>query len=280
MHAFEELTLRLPDGYLAYARYWPAATASRGAVLYHHGIQSHCGWFESSAARLCRDGFAVLQFDRRGSGRNAAGRGHASSADQLIDDALAAGETLLQKSGHATYHVVGVSWGGKLAVAAHVTQPEHARSLTLVTPGLYPRDGATKAEKARIGFSMLYNPEQAFDIPLNDPALFTSNPVWAEFFRTDPLTLRQCTAGFYLASRRMDKIVARLASSRAVPVHLLLAEDERIVDNEATAAFVRGLHWPRCRITTYDNARHSIEFEESRESYWSDMVEFIGAALI
>jgi alpha-beta hydrolase superfamily lysophospholipase len=278
MQAFEEFSLRLPDGYHAYARFWPPTTEPRGAVLYHHGIQSHCGWFEASAIRLSQGGFAVLQFDRRGSGRNTEARGHAASADQLIDDARAAGDALRQKSGFATHHVVGVSWGGKLAVAAHVTHPEHARSLTLVTPGIYPRDGATKAEKARIGFSMLYNPQQSFDIPLNDPHLFTSNPQWAEFFRTDPLTLRQCTAGFYLASRRMDKIIARLASSRAVPVHLLLAEDEHIVDNEATAALIRGLHWPRCRITTYEHARHSLEFEEIRESYWSDIMEFIRAA--
>ena len=72
MTAFEEITVTLPDDYSAYARYWPAK-APRGAVLYHHGIQSHCGWYEASAAAIAEAGFAVLQIDRRGSGRTPEG---------------------------------------------------------------------------------------------------------------------------------------------------------------------------------------------------------------
>ena len=41
----EEITIRLPDGYQAYARYWAPADC-RGGVLYVHGIQSHAGWYE------------------------------------------------------------------------------------------------------------------------------------------------------------------------------------------------------------------------------------------
>ena len=70
MPDFEELRLRLADGYRAYARLWMPKDV-RGAVLYHHGIQSHSGWYEHSARFLCRHGLAVLQVDRRGSGRNA-----------------------------------------------------------------------------------------------------------------------------------------------------------------------------------------------------------------
>ena len=69
MVSFEDITIRLPDGYEAYARYW-SPPVCRGGVLYLHGIQSHGGWYERSAARLCESGFAVLQPDRRGSGRN------------------------------------------------------------------------------------------------------------------------------------------------------------------------------------------------------------------
>ena len=67
MPAFEELTIRLPDGYRAYARLWKA-NPSRAAVLFLHGIQSHAGWYDLSASRLAQAGFTVLQPDRRGSG--------------------------------------------------------------------------------------------------------------------------------------------------------------------------------------------------------------------
>ncbi len=274
MPAFEEMTVVLPDGYAAYARYW-SPTQPRGAVLYHHGIQSHCGWYESSAAFLREAGFAVLQVDRRGCGRNEQDRSHADSADQLIHDALTGAAALETRSGMDGYHVVGVSWGGKLAVSAYVTDHAHVRSLSLVTPGLFPRVGVSKVEKARIGLAMLYAPKETFDIPLNDAELFTRDLRWANFIETDPLTLRQCTAGFFLASRRMDKMVMKLPTTRPVPVHLILAEDERIVENERTAEFVRRLHWPYCRLTTFVAARHSLEFEEHSPEYFEDLTAFI-----
>lgn len=276
MASYDEISLRLPDGYRAYARYW-VPSDPRGAVLYHHGIQSHCGWYETSPARLAEAGYAVLQVDRRGCGRNEVDRGHAESAEQLLGDALAARDELTKRTGRNEHHVVGVSWGGRLAVAAYVREPTGVQSLSLVTPGLFPRVGVSQKTRTEIGFAMLYEPERRFDIPLNDAELFTSVPHWQKFFRTDPSTLRQCTALFYLASRRMDKIVARLPEAPPVPVHLLLAEDERIIGNEETAAFVGNLNWPQSRVRRYGGARHSLEFEEVSEEYFADLVGFIDA---
>ena len=149
-------------------------------------------------------------------------------------------------------------------------------SLSLVTPGLFPLVGVSHAEMTTIGFAMLYEPERSFDIPLNDADLFTSAPRWHAFIEDDPLTLRQCTAGFFLASRRMDRIISRLTQSGPVPVHLLLADDERIIDNDKSVEFIRALKWPDCPITRYDGARHSLEFENDPSVYYGDLTRFIG----
>ena len=276
MARYQELFISLPDGYRAYARFWAAASA-RGAVLYHHGIQSHCGWYEASAERIADAGFAVLQVDRRGSGRNQQDRGHADSQEQLIADAHAARDELARRTQLKDHHVVGISWGGKLAVAAYVSDPSHVSSLTLVTPGLFPLVGVSPGEKARIGFAMLYEQRKSFDIPLDDPEFFTTEEPWKSFVATDPLTLRQCTAGFYLASRRMDKTVARLAGAPSVPLHLFIAGAERIVDNEQTEAFVKALEWPHAKVTRYPKARHSLEFEADREDYFRELTDFLGS---
>lgn len=277
MPRFEEISVALPGGYQAYARLWLPARP-RGAVLYHHGIQSHCGWYEGSAATLAEAGYAVMQVDRRGSGRNLQDRGHAESAGQLFADVLAARDELTRRSGFRDHHVVGVSWGGKLAVASYVNEPAGVKSLSLVTPGLFPLVGVSKQQMAKIGFAMLYEPHRLFDIPLNEADLFTTVPRWQRFFNTDKPTLRQCTAGFYLASRRMDKIVARFPKSRPVSVHLFVAGDERIIDNDKTTSFIRDLHWPHSRITTYAGVRHSLEFEDDSETYFQDLVSFINEA--
>lgn len=274
MARYDELYVEMPDGYSSYGRFW-AARSPRGAVLYHHGIQSHCGWYESSAEYLAERGYAVLQVDRRGAGKNSIDRGHADSADQLIADAHAMRDELARRVGFGDHHVMGISWGGKLGVAGYVTDPTGVKSLSLVTPGMFPLVGVSKSEMAKIGFAMLYEQRRLFDIPLDDADLFTTVRRWQEFIDTDPLTLRKCTASFYLASRRMDKTVARLPKVDPVPIHLFIAGDERIIDNQKTGTFVRGLHWPECRITCHNTARHSLEFEGDPTVYFKELARFL-----
>ncbi len=278
MSEFEELSIPLPDGHAAYARYWPARELA-GAVLYLHGIQSHCGWYEESARRLRQAGFAVLQPDRRGSGRNPADRGHAESQEQLIDDGLACGRRVLELTGLKQFHLIGISWGGKLACAMAVAEPGLVRSLSLVCPGLFPRVDVSGAEKFKIGLSMIGNPRRHFDIPLNDPHLFTSQPEKIEFLENDELTLHQVTASFFLASRRMDCVLRDLPKISPIPLHLMITDDDDIIDSGKTVAFVRELHWPGTRITHYPDCKHTLEFEPVCEEYWCDLVSWLTSQL-
>lgn len=272
---FEDITIQLPDGYEAYARLWMPMGECHGGVLHLHGIQSHCGWYEASAEAMCEAGLAVLQPDRRGSGRNHRERGHAEASQQLIDDAFAALDVISDRCGHERIHILGISWGGKLAAAMHVHDSSHTRSLTLITPGIFPIIDVSASEKFRIGWSMVSNPERHFDIPLNDPTLFTAVPKWIEYLKNDPLQIHQATAGFFLASRRMDKITRRLPDAESVPLHLMLAGDERIVDNEATRHFVREMNWPHRVITTYDRSRHTLEMGPDRDQHVRELVSWL-----
>ena len=274
MIGFEEISVVLPDGYRCYTRHW-SPSDPRGAVLYHHGIQSHCGWYEASARALCEAGYAVLQYDRRGCGRNRPQRGHAESADQLIADAQRMRDELLRRSGFDRYHVVGVSWGGRLAVVGYIAAPAGVRTITLISPGLFPLVGVSKDLAATIGYAMLYEPVRMFDIPLSRTELFTSDPNWQRFIETDELTLKQATAGFYLASRRMDKIFRKLKGRDPVPLHLMLAGDERIVDNTQTVEFIEALAWSEVRITRYADSRHGLEFESVSEEFLLELVAFL-----
>jgi alpha-beta hydrolase superfamily lysophospholipase len=269
---FEEIHIPLADGYSAYARYW-APQSRQGSVLYLHGIQSHCGWYETSAERMWRAGFAVLQPDRRGSGRNTVARGDADSPRQLLDDAFRYMDALAQRTGESRHHLVGVSWGGKLAAAMHATDARSIRSLTLVTPGLFPIVDVAAIDKMRIGWSMISSPHRSFDIPLNDPKLFTSNPTWIEWLEHDDRQLHQATASFFLASRRMDRTAQRLPLAPPVPLHVFLAEQESIIDNERTRHFFRQFNWPQVRITAYDTARHTLEFEPNCEDFFDDLIK-------
>ena len=274
MADFREIHVTLSDGYEAYARYWPVEGCT-SAVLYLHGIQSHCGWYTETARAINEAGFAVLQPDRRGSGRNQQDRGHAESAQQLIDDGMVCARKLGELAGLQNVHILGVSWGGKLAAAIHATEPSATASLKLVAPGLFPIVDVSAADKFRIGLSMLSNPTRMYDIPLNDPELFTDKPDRIRFLIEDPYQLHRATAGFFLASRRVDRIWSRIRQTPAVPLLVFLAGVERIIDNDKTRKFVRDLSWPCRHITAYERSRHTIEFGDDRNEYAGDLIRWL-----
>ena len=104
MSEAEVLSIVAADGYrLACRRYVPSGgRRPRGLVVYLHGIQSHGGWYDASSRRLAEAGLAVYLPDRRGSGLNAADRGHAESWEQLAADVVAVEDRALADAGCIT----------------------------------------------------------------------------------------------------------------------------------------------------------------------------------
>ncbi len=259
--SFTTQSIRHGDGYMAHARRWRANPA-RGAVLYLHGIQSHGGWYEGSGSHLAEAGYDVLMPDRRGSGHNAQDRGHADSPRRLLDDVRELVDLLRHESGRAEVHVIGVSWGGKLATAAAASGVEGIASLTLVAPGVFPRVDLPKMEKVRVAWSLLADPHRTFAIPLDDERLFTSNPDRIAFVRNDPLRLRELTGAFLITSRRLDRMAQGLVDSAwRGPVHLLLAGHDPIIDNDRTRTWHSRLASNRRRLSEFADGHHTLEFD-------------------
>lgn len=267
--------VELSDGYRAHARWW-LPDSPIGAVLYLHGIESHGGWFEASASRLAAAGFAVLLPDRRGSGANRHDRGHARSAGRLLADVAEQIGLLESRVSARAVHLLGVSWGGKLAAAYAARGLGRIASLTLIAPGLFPRVDLPAAQKLRVGLAAVFASQTTFAIPLEDPNLFTRNPERITFIGSDSLRLRSATAGLLFASWKLDRLARRLAGRRMdVPVHLFLAEHDRIIHNEPTRAFVRSLADADRAITEYRRASHTLEFEPDREPFLADLVRWL-----
>ncbi|MEE8170398.1 MAG: alpha/beta fold hydrolase [Phycisphaerae bacterium] len=268
-------TLRHHDAYKAHARWW-LPERPRGAVLYLHGIQSHGGWYEGSAAALAQAGLAVLMPDRRGCGLNRVQRGHAESPRQMLSDVDDLVRAVCERSGCDRAHLVGVSWGGKLIAAAAANGAERIASLTLIVPGIYPRVDLPFSEKMRVAWSLVSEPLRRFSIPLDDARLFTSNPERIAFVEQDAHRLKQVTGAFLLASRRLDRKARELrASPWRGPVHLLLAEHDRIIENDRTRDWFARLPEGDHRKMEYAGAHHTLEFEPDPEPMRRDVCEWI-----
>ncbi|MEW6250388.1 MAG: alpha/beta fold hydrolase [Planctomycetota bacterium] len=230
-------------------------------IFYLHGIQSHGGWFEWSASALAATGRPVILPDRRGSGLNSAARGDMPSYARLLDDLDELAGWAGREFGPLPLAVVGVSWGGKLAVAWALRRPDHVVRVLLVAPGLFPAVDVGFLNRLRIGVSLLRQPVRDFPIPLDDPALFTDDPDGQRFIAEDPLKLSTATARFFYESARLDQHLTRAArGSLAAETTLVLAERDRIIRNRPTRAWLDRLTDGAAAVETLAGA-HTLEFE-------------------
>jgi alpha-beta hydrolase superfamily lysophospholipase len=265
-------TFSASDGYALHYRHHAPQMPLRGQIVAIHGIQSHGGWYTASCRHLAQVGWEVFFLDRRGSGLNQQARGDTPNYHRLIGDII---EFIEAKCPQPPV-LLGISWGGKLAVAVEQFAPKTTRGLILLTPGLCARIRPTLRERLAIGLSRLIAPGRRFRIPLDDPELFTGTPSWQAFIRDDPLALRQATARFLVESARLDWRLRGAASSIRVPALLLLAGQDRIIDNEKTRRYVQAFE-PRCEVIEYPHAHHTLEFEADPQPVFTDMARWLDA---
>jgi alpha-beta hydrolase superfamily lysophospholipase len=268
----------MSDGYVIHGRVWRPSKDARSscAHVYLHGIQSHGGWFEWSASILAQSGNPVILPDRRGSGLNRQDRGDTPSAERWLADIDELAAWAEGECGVGRFALLGVSWGGKLALSWALRNQQRVEQLLLVAPGLFPKVDLGLLSRLRVGLSLLSGGRKRFAIPLDDPALFTDNPAGRAFIADDPLKLTHATARFLYHSSRLERQLARAAAgSLSVPTTLALATRERIIRNSSTEQWLRRLVEGGLIVRTFA-AAHTLELEESVEAYagfirhWAD----------
>jgi alpha-beta hydrolase superfamily lysophospholipase len=269
------------DGYEIHYRHYPASLEKpRGYVVALHGIQSHSGWYAYSCQKLSQAGFDVRFLDRRGSGLNEIDRGHAISEERLINDlAQFLAEVRHERNRIAPTQPVilqAVSWGGKLATALTAHRPELVDALALLYPGLCPRIGPTFKQRCllalakRLGINRKLAP-----IPLSDPTLFTGDESWQQFIRDDKLALHEATTGFFFANQNLDQMVEMNPEWIHCPLLLMLAGQDRIIDNEATKQLFERFGSTTRTLIEYEQAAHTLEFEPNREEIFTALVDWL-----
>jgi alpha-beta hydrolase superfamily lysophospholipase len=261
--SFVHGTFKVSDGYELAYRAYPAKAPQRAQVVIIHGIQSHAGWYEGSCRALSQAGCSVSFLDRRGSGANRNQRGDSPGYRRLVDDvAEFIKQTRSQNPESLPLHLVAISWGGKLAVALTERHPGLIDDLVLITPGFFPRVAPSLREKLRIAWARVTKPTKCFPIPLNDPELFTSNPRWLEYLRQDDRSLHEATARFLVSSVHLDRRLKRASRFVHMPTLLLLAGEDRIIDNVRTRRFVESFPSTDRQVIEYPGRAHTLEFEE------------------
>lgn len=264
------------DGRRLALRTWKANPSPAAQVVFLHGITSHGGWYARSCEHLAQADFDVHFLDRRGSGLNVDAPGDVDSWTNWIDDVTA---YLKQLRGGPPIVLCGISWGGKLAAAVARRRPATIQALALICPGLYsPHEPGLLKRMALAAPGGSRRQNLRVKIPLERPALFTDSPVWQEYIDHDPLTLRRVTWRFAQQDRQLTRYARSAAPYLHMPLLLMLAGRDRIVDNSRTRAFFNRTGTRFRTLIEYPNAAHTLEFETDPEPYFADLASWIRIA--
>ena len=272
---------RTSDDYHHHYRHYAAnGGVPRGYVIALHGIQSHSGWYEYSSQRMSEAGFDVRFLDRRGSGLNGCQRGHTPHYERLINDvrqflSAVQFERDSQRPG-APIILTGISWGGKVAAATAIRYPNLIDGLALLYPGICAkvRPSWWQLQLINLGLS-LGKGQDRIDVPLDDPALFTGEKDWQEYIRNDRDTIHKVSLDFLKASIALEQMIHADAEKLKVPLLMMLAGRDEIIDNERTLNLMSRFGASQENLVIYNNARHTLEFEQNRREIFGDYLEWL-----
>jgi len=263
---------------LAIHRYFPPSRLIRGTILSLHGIQSHAGWYERSSCHLAKGGFEVRFLDRRGSGISKGARGHAEHWERLVNDVVAILRGIRHEGPPGPVVLQAVSWAGKLAAAVASRHPELVDALALLYPGIHARVRPSIRQNLLLRLADFARiRRRSVLIPLDDPALFTSDPVRQQFLREDPLSIRVATTGFLNADRHLGELAQSAGPDIRCPVLLMLAGRDRIIDNPAMKRFFATIASPSKTLIEFPGAEHTLEFEPCFDEFQKELVTWLTA---
>ncbi|MDA0591507.1 MAG: alpha/beta fold hydrolase [Planctomycetota bacterium] len=269
------------DGYRHNYRHWrPATSRPKAYVVALHGIQSHSGWYEHSSGKLCEAGHEVIFVDRRGSGLNEKERGHTRHKDRLINDVVQILTEVRNRRNEeapaAPVVLLGLSWGGKLAAVTAAQHGELIDGLALLYPGIRAQVHPTRWQRFKLGAAEAVElEEKRIPIPLDQPSLFTTNVEKQNFIQSDPLALRDVTVAFLYANRDFDAALGEAKRTIRCPAVLMLAGQDRIIDNPVTREWFENLATQERRVHEYENSGHTLEFEPSRDQFIADLISWL-----
>ncbi len=244
------------DGERVFCRLWGEEGAADVALCLH-GVESHSEWFEEVAAALGEKKWACFAFDRPGWGRSEGERGHLSSYRAALRLVVAAATALRRRFGRV--HLVGLSWGGMLALYAALRRGLFFDSVTLVAPGIWPAARLPWRSVFRVAAALAANaPQRRVRLPI-DVAWFTRRQDRTAYIQRDAYRVTEVTASFCLETLKMRRFIAvHLPRRQARKCRALLAGDDRIVDNARTEQALRSAG---SAISLFAGAAHSLVFE-------------------
>ncbi|AZP12298.1 alpha/beta hydrolase [Undibacterium parvum] len=265
----QEFTLSSNDGTQLFVRDWPlegSATPQDG-VFIMHGLGEHCGRYAHVARFFNTLGFAVRTYDHRGHGQSGGSRGDVPDTEALLRDARMLLNDFSKKL-QAPPLLFGHSMGGVFAARFATAGLAPVRALILSSPALALH--MSGLEKVLLKVASLLIPGLGIPNGLKTRYLSHDAAVVAAY-ENDALVHGKISARLLNAMLQAAEFSLQHTAQLTIPVLLLVAQQDHLVDPKGSAAFAKNLNPARAKAIFYPDFYHEIFNELEATQVFDDL---------
>jgi lysophospholipase len=248
--------------------YEPVPDPPGRTLLVVHGLSEHGDRYDHVARYFARRGWRVVVPDARGHGQSGGTATHVRRFRWYCEDLNA----VLDAAGAEPERtaVIAHSMGGLIAVRHTQRFPGRTAALVLMSPLLRVRV-RVPAGLFVLGRVLSFVAPRARFRSRIDPSLTTRNSEALARRLTDPLIHRSVTAGWFFAMRRALRNAWREAPQMRVPLLLVQAGHDRIVDPDASREWLETAGSPDRTFECLPEHYHEL----LNEPDWSSTADFV-----
>jgi alpha-beta hydrolase superfamily lysophospholipase len=269
------------DGLQLYHEIWMPASAPKATVLFVHGYGDHCGRYPYASAHFTGRGFEWVTFDYRGHGQAAGTRGHCYHFEEYLGDFDAALALAAQRAGARPLFVVAASHGALVATRYFldpVSKPPPVSGLVMTSP-FFAIKMKVSGIKRGLGKTMSrIAPRLSMPSGIRSEDL-SRDPVVVEAHRKDRWVHPVATTRWFTESQAAQAYCRANAARLALPLLMLAAGDDRLVDPAAGRAVFDAVTNADKQYVLYPEYFHEIFNDVGREQVFADLEAWLAPRL-
>lgn len=251
----------------------------RAALMVVHGLAEHAGRYETFARTMCAYGFSTYALDLRGHGSSEGRRGHVRSFDVFLQDVERFRREVqgLIDPGCPLF-LLGHSMGGLIAVRYLEEYDVPVRGGIIVSPWLATAVAVPRWKALLAGLLTRLLP--ALPIPAGIRAEDLSHDAEVvRAYRDDPLVHDTITPRLFSEASQAMGLALQRSDRISVPVLMLLAGSDRLVNTRLSTAFARSLPKSRLTLRVFPEAYHEVLNEANRGAACAEIRAWVSARL-
>lgn len=266
--------LEAGDGVRLHYRQW-VGDEPRAALLVVHGLFEHSRRYEELGRAMAAAGIATFALDHRGHGASGGRRGHVRRFPRFLDDVERfRREVRTTLVDGLPVFLLAHSMGGLIGLRYLETYDPPLAGAVITSPWLGTAVAVPGWQRLLAAVLDRVLPVLPFPSGI-EPDVLSHDPERVKDYRDDPLIYSTLTPRLWREVGKAGPLVFRDADRIEVPLLMLLAGDDRVVDTARSVALGRALKGPDVTVRVLDGYYHEVLQETDRTAVMADIREWI-----